>query len=140
MSLSLQDDSRLVNIWTGHRMIQNLRILSLVAGLFLLAGCNKKESAESAKATNSSASSGNPITAPVDYLGAVAKAKQSADKTLSTVGLNQTIQLFYAQEGHYPRTLNELVKPGYLSKLPEPPLGTKFDYNPNTGQVKVVPQ
>jgi len=121
-------------------MIQSLKILYLVAGLCFLAGCNKKDSAESATTTNSSASSGNPITAPVDYLGAVGKAKQSADKTLNTASLNSTIQLFYAQEGHYPRSLNELVKPGYLSQLPQPPAGMKFDYNPNTGQLKVVPQ
>ncbi len=121
-------------------MIMNARFLALVAGLCLLAGCSKKDSAASSSGTNASASSGNPVTAPVDYLSAVAKAKHSADKTLNTAGLNQTIQLFYAQEGRYPKDLNELVRPGYLSSPPQPPAGTKFDYNPNTGQLKVVPQ
>jgi len=36
--------------------------------------------------------------------------------------------------------LNELVSPNYLPRLPSPPPGMKFDYNPATGQVKVVPQ
>ena len=111
--------------------------LIVMAGLFL-AGCNKEDPA--AKPTNAASSSGNPVTAPVDYLGAVAKGKKAAEKTIETAGLNQTIQLFYAQEGRYPKTLNELVAPGYLSKLPAPPAGMKFDYNPATGQLKVLPQ
>src|SRR5258706_10470562 len=111
--------------------------LVLLTGL-IFAGCQKEEPSAS-KPTNAS-SSGNPLTAPVDYLGAAAKAKQSAVKTLDTAGLNQQVQLFFAQEGRYPKSLNELVKPGYLSKLPDPPTGTKFDYNPATGEVKIVPK
>jgi hypothetical protein len=84
-------------------------------------------------------SSGNPITAPVDYLGAVGKAQQSATQTTSTVGLQQAIQHFQIQEGRYPKNLNELVGPNLLTSLPAPPHGMKFDYNPTTGQVKVVP-
>jgi hypothetical protein len=111
--------------------------LVLLTGL-IFTGCQKEEPSAS-KPTNTS-SSGNPLTAPVDYLGAAAKAKQSAVKTLDTAGLNQTVQLFFAQEGRYPKTLNELVRPNYLSKLPEPPFGTKFDYDPASGEVKVVPK
>jgi hypothetical protein len=42
-------------------------------------------------------------------------------------------------EGHLPKTLNELV-PNYVGKLPETPYGTKLDYDPATGTVKVVKQ
>jgi len=112
--------------------------LILMAGL-LLPGCGKKDTLP-AKPTNTAASdSGNPLTAPVDYLGAVAKAKKVADKSLNTVGFNQAIQMFQATEGRFPKTLNELV-PDYLHSLPEPPAGMKFDYNPTTGQLKVVPK
>jgi hypothetical protein len=38
-----------------------------------------------------------------------------------------------------PKDLNELV-PNYVGKLPATPYGTKLDYDPNTGLVKVVPQ
>ena len=112
--------------------------LAWVAGLFFLTGCGKKE--EVTPPTTNTASSGNPLTAPVDYLGAAANAKKSAEKTLDTAGLNQAIQMFYATEGRYPKTLNELVGTGQLSKLPSAPAGMKYDYNPKTGQVKVVPQ
>ncbi len=108
--------------------------LTLLVGL-LVAGCGKKEAAKS-----ETSSSGNPVTAPADYLGAVAKAKKVAEKTVDTAGLQKSIDLFQAQEGRLPNSLNELVGPNYLSKLPPPPAGMKFDYNPKTGQLKVVPQ
>jgi hypothetical protein len=108
----------------------------LMAGC-LFFGCKKSETQPS-NATKSS--SGNPITAPVDYLGAVAQGQKRSIKTLDEAGLNQTIQMFQAAEGRYPKDLNELVSPDYLSKLPAPPAGMKFDYNPTTGRVKVVPK
>ena len=113
-----------------------LSLLVVTTG-FLLPGCGQKDS-ESASSTN--ASSGNPLTAPVDYLGAAAKAKKLADKTVSTVGINQAIQLYQAQEGQLPKTLNDLVAKQYLPSIPPPPAGQKYDYNPQTGAVKLVPQ
>ncbi len=111
-----------------------------MAGL-LLAGCQKKEAATPAATnTTSSTSGGNPLTAPADYLGAAAKAKKTSEKTVDTVAIQQAINLFNAQEGRFPKDLNELVSPDYLSKLPPPPHGMKFDYNPATGVFKVVPQ
>jgi len=110
-------------------------LLILMAGCFL-AGCSKKE----ASATAQTNPVGNVLTAPVDYLGAAAKAKQKAQRTVGTVGLQQTIDLFQAQEGRLPKDLNELVRPNYLSSLPALPPDQKFDYNPTTGQVKVVPK
>jgi hypothetical protein len=113
-----------------------LWLLIVGAGLFFC-GCRKQESG--AQSTNAS-SSGNPITAPVDYLGTVAKAKKAADRTVGAVGVNQAIQMFQAQEGRNPASLNELLTKQYLPSIPPPPTGMKYDYNPQTGQVKVVPQ
>jgi hypothetical protein len=110
--------------------------LCVVAGL-LSFGCGKKDSAS--QSTNAS-SSGNPVTAPVDYLGAISKAKRATERTLDTVGINQAIQLFHAQEGRYPNNLGELVSKQYIGALPAPPAGMKYEYNSITGQVKVVPQ
>ncbi len=113
--------------------------LLLVAG-FSLAGCGRKEEAPPPKPTNAPAASGNPLTAPVDYLGAVARAKQNAEKTIETVSLNQAVQQFSVQEGRYPKDLNELVTARYLPSLPRPPYGMKIEYNPKTGEVTVVKQ
>ena len=109
--------------------------LIVMAGL-LFTGCEKKSPPGSA--TNSS--SGNPLTAPVDYLGAAAKAKKMADKTVSTAGINQAIQLFHAQEGRLPKTLDELVSQRYIGSIPPAPAGMKYDYNAQSGSLRIVAQ
>jgi hypothetical protein len=119
--------------------MKNALSLLLLGGL-ALSGCGKQESTSTASATNENNSSGNPLTAPVDYLGAVAKAKKSSEKTIETVSLNQAVQQFSAAEGRYPKDLNELVTEKYLPKLPEPPYGMKIVYDAASGQVKVVPK
>jgi hypothetical protein len=106
-----------------------------MAGL-LFTGCSKRESASQ---TTNASSSGNPVTAPVDYLGAIAKAKKAAEKTAGTAGITQAIQSFQVQEGRLPASLNELVTKKYISTLPPPPAGMKYDYNPQTGQVRFLP-
>jgi hypothetical protein len=124
---------------TGHPAMVPIRtgIALLMAGCFL-SGCS--DSPKSQPNSTPSKSSGNPLTAPVDYLGAAANAKKSTVKTVDEVGMKKTIQMFYAAEGRFPKSLNELVAPDYLSSLPAPPPGMKFDYNPATGDFKVVPQ
>jgi hypothetical protein len=100
-------------------------------------GCGKKEGTE-ARSTNTAG--GNPLTAPVDYLGAAAKAKKSSEKTIDTIAINQAIALFQVSEGRFPRDLNELVTEKYMPKLPEPPYGMKIVYDPSRGQVQIVPK
>ena len=115
----------------------------ILAGSLIFAGCGKKEQTASPKPAQDSLennSSGNPLTAPADYLGAVVKAKKSADKVIDTVSINKAIELFNVQEGRYPTDLNELVTQKYLGALPTPPHGTKIVYDAAAGKVKVVPQ
>src|SRR3989442_3793758 len=113
-------------------------LLLLVLGGLALAGCGKKEAKPTSSSTNENYSSGNPVTAPVDYLGAVAKAKKSSEKTIDTVYLNKTIQEFNAAEGHFPKDLNELLTEKYLPRLPDAPYGMKIAYDATKGEVKVV--
>ena len=113
-------------------------LFSLVLASLVFVGCSDKSS-EPATTTNA-ASSGNPITAPVDYLGAVAKGQQSAVKTIDTTSINKAIQLFQVDKGRLPNDLNELVQEKYLPHIPGTPYGTKLDYDPASGVVKVVKQ
>jgi hypothetical protein len=108
----------------------------LMAGLLFI-GCGKKDAAKAQARTNSGSS---VVSAPSDYLGTVVRTKQNAEATVSTAGLQQQINLFQAQEGRLPKDLNELVSPNYLSRLPGPPQNMKYDYNPATGEVKIVPK
>ena len=109
--------------------------LCLIAGLSL-AGCGKKSDTP-AQSTNST-TSGNPLTAPVDYLGAISKAQKTAVKTIDTAALNQAIQLFNVQEGRNPKDLKELVEKKYIGEIPKAPYGMKIVYDASKGEVKVV--
>lgn len=82
----------------------------------------------------------NPITAPVDYLGAVAKGKTAAERTIDLAALKQAIQMFQVEEGRWPRDLNELVTAKLIPQIPTPPPGMKLVYDPATGEVKMVRQ
>lgn len=112
--------------------------LTCLLGASLLIGCNKKQETKPASpATNVAA--GNPLTAPVDYLGAVAKAKKTMEGTIGNTALSQAIQQFQAQEGRLPTDLKEVVTKGYMPAMPKPPYQMQYRYDPQTGEVKVVP-
>ncbi|MDB6054549.1 MAG: hypothetical protein JWN25_2072 [Verrucomicrobiales bacterium] len=121
----------------------------LVCLSLTFAACQKEESkpaptaAEQAKAFNnaiSNNSSGNPVAAPANYLGALAKGQQSAIKTIDSTSLNKAVELFYAQEGRYPKDLQELVANKYIGEVPKAPIGMQINYDPKTGKVNVVNQ
>ena len=107
--------------------------------LSLAVGCGDNKSS-SQNATNTASSSGNPLTAPVDYLAAAGKAQQSAVKTVDTTALNQAIQLFNVDKWRNPKDLNELVEQKYIPQIPAAPYGTKLNYDPTSGKVTVVKQ
>ena len=101
-----------------------------------MAGCGNGSGSQN-QGTNTVADSAS--NSPADYLGALVRAKKTADKTIDVSYLNQALQLFNTQEGHYPKTLEELT-PNYVGKIPEPPIGYKLDYDATMGEVKVVAQ
>jgi len=108
----------------------------------VVAGCGEKNSVKSTATTTNAEpnyTTGNPVTAPVDYMGAVVDAKKHSEKVIDVAYINQAIQLFQASEGRLPKDLNELV-PGYLGKIPQAPFGQKIVYDAATGTVKVVKQ
>ena len=110
--------------------------LLFAAACFFLAGCKQEKKAVAQADT----SSGNPLTAPADYVGALGKAQKSAQKTIGALGLDQALKAFAAEEGRYPTNLDELVSKGTVSSIPNPPVGMKYDYNAKAGTIKVVPQ
>ena len=115
----------------------NIATTSLLLAGFLFTGCGKSDSS-APKSTNIS-SSGNPLTAPVDYLGAVGQAQKRAGKVVSSAGLDQAIKMFYATEGKFPASLSALV-PDYLHTIPPAPNGMKYNYDPKSGSIKVEPK
>jgi hypothetical protein len=56
-----------------------------------------------------------------------------------TASLKRAIDMFKQEEDRYPKDLNELVSKQYMPALPAPPYQMKYQYDPATGNVKVVP-
>jgi hypothetical protein len=80
----------------------------------------------------------NPLTAPVDYLDAVSKAKSSTEATLAKTQIRQAIQTFQAENGKFPMNLDELIEDGYLRALPKAPYHTRFAYDKASGTIDIV--
>ena len=112
-------------------------LISVVSGFVLLAGCGEKST--SSNASTNASSGGSPLTAPVDYLNAAAKAQQNAVKVIDTTSLDKAIQMFNVDQGRNPKDLNELV-PKYIPQIPAVPYGTKLVYDPDAGKVTIVKQ
>lgn len=95
---------------------------------FLMAGCGDSNNAPqpTSSANNNNAS---PVTQPEVY----------AQKKMDVSSLNQAIQQYNTAQGHYPKDLKELA-PNYIPRVPEAPAGYKYDYDPNSGIVKLVQQ
>ncbi len=112
----------------------------LGVGVILLAtGCGPKSSeTKSGKAAQDSGA-GNPLTAPVDYLGAVGAAQKRAERFADLTPVQQAVQAFQAGEDRLPANLQEIVTEGYLPKLPMAPAGSVLAYDPRTGQVRFLP-
>jgi hypothetical protein len=112
-----------------------------VALAFLVAGCGDSSTPpKTAKKVDiEHNSSGNPVTAPVDYLGAVAKAKKTSISVVDTTTLKRAIDTFKQEEDRYPKDLNELVSKQYMPAIPRPPYQMKYQYDATTGAIKVVP-
>lgn len=110
------------------------------AGLLILlaAGCGPGNG-KPAGPTNATQSSGSPLTAPVDYLEAIHRGQQTAEKTVDTVSINKAIEMFNLDLGRNPATLDELVQEKYLPQLPTPPYGMRLEYDSAKGKVKMVP-
>jgi hypothetical protein len=113
-------------------------VLALAAAAFV-AGCSDNSS-KSSQSASTNATESSVVSAPAEYLGGLARSKQTADKTIETTSINQAIQLFQVDKGRLPKDLDELVKEKFLPQLPKPPYGMKFAYDANTGVCKVVPQ
>src|SRR5206468_7136343 len=83
--------------------MKSIAALSLVL-LAFVAGCGDSSSSSSSSSTNSVPST-NSSVGPADYYGALARAQQSATKTVDTTAIQKAVDMFQADKGRYPRDL-----------------------------------
>lgn len=115
-----------------------IAIHTALAVAFLTTACAPGKDENKTEQTN--AAGENPLTAPADYVGAVAASKRTAVRVVDLASVQQAIQMFAASEGRYPANLNELVTEKYLPRLPELPTGLAYQYDAKTGQVQAAPK
>lgn len=72
------------------------------------------------------------------YVGVVISARTSADRKVDVIQVQSAINLFAAQEGRAPATLQELVERKYLPVLPALPHGYRYAYDRATSKVTAV--
>ncbi len=84
-------------------------------------------------------SSGNPATAPVDYLGAVNKGRNRAIINAGLMQVNSALNQYKATSSKPADSLQQLITEGLLAELPAVPNGMKWNYNSETGVASVVP-
>ena len=79
------------------------------------------------------------LRGPGDYLyTATVTAPRFAKKTVATAYIENEIKQFQASQGRYPDSLEELGK--WLGEpVQAAPGGTRYNYDPKTGTVEVVP-
>ena len=107
-------------------------------GLLLLAGgCNQGSKSNQNAGGNGAAT---PATTPGDYTAVLEKAHTMAIKTADLSSLNNAVGQFNVAEGRYPKDLDELISMKYFPRLPAPPAGMKYDYDPATGRVGLSPK
>ncbi|MCM8772811.1 MAG: hypothetical protein NC926_01225 [Candidatus Omnitrophica bacterium] len=78
-----------------------------------------------------------PLNAPLKYGATIEKTMKKAKAMEDILYLKNKINTFQIQEGRYPESLDELVEKKYIEKIPNPPKGMKFVYDPKTGKVDV---
>jgi hypothetical protein len=116
----------------------NKQLVPVAVAALLLAACGGKKEAAPPAGTNTPSSGGNPLTAPADYVGAAGNAMRNSAKTVDLIQVRQAIQQFHAAEDRFPKDLQELVKEGYLAKIPSLPPGMKLKYTASNGEVRTV--
>ncbi len=95
---------------------------------FLVISCSRKKETEEEL---------TPMNAVEKYGGVMSKTLKKSKAMDDLLYIKNKINTFQIQEGRYPDSLNELVEKKYLDKLPEPPKGMSFHYEPSTGKVDV---
>ncbi|MCM8815237.1 MAG: hypothetical protein NC931_04560 [Candidatus Omnitrophica bacterium] len=109
----------------------------LIIAVFLISSifcssCGKKQKPENVPET-----SGNPVE---QYGDVMSKTLQKAKGMDAVLPMKQLIDSFYAQEGRYPSTLQELVEKNYTKEIPAPPKGYRYFYDSSSGKIGLEPE
>jgi hypothetical protein len=72
------------------------------------------------------------------YLRGTLGVAHDVQANVGVMAIDKAVGSFKMQEGKNPASLEELQQKGYLPKIPDAPLGKRFNYDPASGKVSVV--
>ncbi|MEQ2008866.1 MAG: hypothetical protein ABMA26_18955 [Limisphaerales bacterium] len=90
-----------------------------MVGLSLLTACKRKPVSE-------------PLALPAPLPSTATTPEQAVAE------INRSLELWTFQRNQPPKDVNELVTAGYLQRLPAPPAGKKFAFDPVKMRVQLV--
>jgi hypothetical protein len=115
------------------------RIFLLIGMSLLLVSCGSEDTQKSQTPPPTPEKPKDSIaSAPADYMAEAIRAGQATKGKVEIIAIEKAITQFQADEGRYPSSLQELVEKGQLAQLPKPPVNQKFEYDSQSGAVKLV--
>lgn len=112
-------------------------MMAAAVALAFCAGCGEGDSDSSEE--NEGEKTGRYESRKGDYVGALVEGKRHSEETLAVTQLNSELKQFNAMKGRWPKSLKEL-EAWREAPLPKLPKGLKYDYDPETGKLKAVPE
>jgi len=106
--------------------LKNLRLTTIA--ILLCGGCTFLSGCDAFK-------SWFDTTATTTVIGTQERAKLTR-LTVDLRTIQRSIEVFYAQNGRYPDSLEELTKKGTIHRVPREPFGGEWLYDAFTGDVK----
>ena len=79
-----------------------------------------------------------PLPADAAYADVLARVRESRKVDQDIDRVQEALRDFQRVVGRLPASLGEMVKLGYLDKLPEPPGGMRFHYDARYGNFRML--
>lgn len=119
-----------------------VQLLAFSTWLLAAAGCGNKQQATQPSAPQSNAESAanaagaeTPVVRPI-----VVPDNLAGDTTPILNALTQALRKYAFEHHGMPRTFAEVVAAGYVSNLPNPPAGKKYEIDSKATRVVIVKQ
>jgi hypothetical protein len=123
-------------------MISRILCVGVVAASLILTGCIEKRrpsgSPQKPPAANPTDGEQGAKGPGAEYGRNLANAEKKAAEVTGLTTLVRAVQQYQVVEGRYPSSLDDLVANRYLQKIPRPPRGKRFTYDPPTGKVDMA--
>jgi predicted small lipoprotein YifL len=120
---------------------QWIRLLAFSSLVFAGAGCGSKQPLAQPPVAETAPEAGTATVPEPQVVRPVAVPEPSGGDTAPVLNaLTQALRKYAFEHHGMPRTFAEVVSAGYVSNLPDPPAGKKYEIDPRATRVVIVKQ